>query len=622
MNYLSVEALTKHYGDKPLFESISFGIDQGEKVALIAKNGSGKSTLFKCLAQLDVPDSGTIVYRKDISLGFLSQDPVFDANLTASEIIFHSPNPAMVAVRNYEKALENGNQTEIETALIAMEEQNAWSIEAQTKEILGKLQLQGLDTPFGSMSGGQQKRVALARLLMDEPDFVLLDEPTNHLDVEMIEWLEQFLSQSKMTLFMITHDRYFLDRVCNHIIEIDETQLYKYKGDYAYFLNKKAEREENVVANTLKAKNLMRKELEWIRRQPKARGTKAKYRVDAFDDIKKEASKKVNTDKVEMEVNMTRLGSKIIEIHNLHKAFGDKQLVKKFSYNFKRKEKIGIIGKNGTGKTTLLNMLMGLEPVDAGKIVTGDTLVFGYYTQSGMQLKEGMRVIEAIKEIADFLPMAGGKKLSAVQLLERFLFPTRTHFAHISTLSGGEKKRLYLLTVLMKNPNFLILDEPTNDLDIPTLAVLEEFLEDFPGCVIVVSHDRFFMDKIVDNLFVFEGEGNIRVFPGNYSDYRHQAALEEKEASTQKTVEEKEQPKPEIKQDKPKKKLSYNEQREYDNLEGEIEQLENKKSALNTELETLTDHEKMTTLAQELGEVMELIEEKTNRWIELDELAN
>lgn len=637
MNYLSVENLSKNYGEKNLFKDLTFGIDQGERVALIAKNGTGKSTMLRILCDMEPADSGTVVWRNDLRVSFLQQEQNFDKSLTANQVIFHGESPALVALKNYEEAILSGDGDKLSEALEAMDREQAWDIEVKASTILSNLQLDHiLNQSVSTLSGGQIKRLALAQVLIDEPDFLILDEPTNHLDLEMIEWLEGYLSGSKLTIFMVSHDRYFLEKVCSEIIEVDEGQLFKYKGSYAYYLEKKAEREENLIASTTKAKNLMRRELEWIRKQPKARGTKAKYRVDAFEGIKDEASKKLNTSKVELEMKMERLGSKIIELHGISKAYGDRVMLDKFSYHFKRKDRVGIVGKNGVGKSTFLNMLTATDVPDSGKIVVGETIVFGYYNQKGMNLKEDMRAIEVIKEIAEVIPMAGGKKLTASQLLEKFLFTGDMQYSFVSKLSGGERKRLYLCTILIKNPNFLILDEPTNDLDIQTLNVLEEFLEEFEGCLVLVSHDRFFMDKLVDHMFVFQGEGQIKDFPGNYTDYRNSDLFKNRHLPPAEQM-----PEMKILVDEPKaaataaataapvapastssekKKMSYKEKLEWEKLEGEMEALENKKSELEALLnDTSINHNKLVSITEELGKVTTELDFKTERWIILSE---
>ncbi len=622
MNYLSVENLTKSYGIRTLFQDISFGIEQGQKVAFIAKNGTGKSTFLKILFGIEGYDSGNVVFRNDIKLGFLKQTPEFEDDLTISQVVFQSDSEQINAILAYEKAILNPNDNEqMQQAFDSMDRLNAWDYEIRIKQILGQLNIHNLEQKVGELSGGQQKRIALAQVLIEEPDFIILDEPTNHLDVEMIEWLENYLTKENITILMVTHDRYFLERVCNEIIELDDETLYKYKGNYSYFLEKKHEREEIFDANVDKAKNLYKKELEWMRRMPKARGTKAKSREDAFYQTKEVAHQKKDDSKVSIEINMNRLGSKILEIHHAKKAFGDLKILEDFSYVFKNKERVGIVGKNGVGKTTFLDIIMGLQEVDGGKVVQGETVVFGYYTQSGMKLKDDKKVIETIKDIAEIIPLTKGKKITAAQLLERFLFPKHMHYNLVEKLSGGEKRRLYLLTILMKNPNFLILDEPTNDLDIITLNVLEEFLMDFPGCLIIVTHDRYFMDKLVDHLFVFEGDGKVKDYLGKYSEYR--LALKDKEAEPKK-VEVKEKVK-EIelpKNDQPKAKLSYKEKLEFEQLEKDMATLEQRKEELTQLLNnTTTNHEELLKITEELGGITTTLDNSTDRWLVLSEFA-
>jgi len=621
MNFLSVEDLSKSYGDKVLFEGISFGIEQGQKVALVARNGTGKTTLLNCLLGKEQADSGKAVIRKNVSVGFLQQNLEYNPDHTVIETVLDSDNPVLLAVKNYEKALLNPEDHDnLQRAFDEMDAKNAWDYEAQVKEILGHLKIDRHDQKTGTLSGGQKKRLSLAKILIEEPDFMVLDEPTNHLDLDMIEWLENYLSRQKLTILMVTHDRYFLEVVCDEMLELDKGNLYRYKGNFSYFLEKKAEREEIEGVNLGKAKSLMRKELEWIRRQPKARGTKAKSRVDAFSDIKKKASVRLGTKDVEMEINTTRLGTKIMEIHKLRKSFGDIKIVDGFDYLFKRGEKSGIVGKNGTGKSTFLNMIMGQEKPDGGKIVIGDTVAMGYFHQEGMDFKAGQKVIEVIRDIADVIPLKGGKKLSAIQLLERFLFPKEQHYQFVEKLSGGEKRKLYLLTILMQNPNFLILDEPTNDLDIYTLSALEEYLHNFPGCVLVVSHDRYFMDKMVDHLFVFEGEGIIRDFPGNYTQLRKQEKeqrAEERKAKEKKPSPKKAAPKAQVKTKK--SSLSFKEKRELEELEKEINKIEKRQKEIHQVLESGNqDH---SDIYKELGQLTKDMEEKMERWTELSELA-
>ena len=521
MNYLNVENISKSYGEVTLFKGITFSIHKGQKIAFIAKNGTGKTSILKIISGEDSSDSGNITYRKNIAVSFLSQDPKFDDSLTIEQSVFNSENPILKVIANYENAILNSEDEEnYQKAFEDMELFQAWDFETQYKQILFKLKLDKINQKVGELSGGQKKRLSLANALINKPDLLVLDEPTNHIDLEMIEWLESYFSKEKITLLMVTHDRYFLERVCNEIIELDQGKLYSYKGNYSYYLEKRDARiaQENVEAH--KTKLHFKKELEWMRRQPKARTTKSKSRIEDFKIIKEKASLRRDDHKVQLEINMERLGSKMIEMHKVNKAFGDTTILKGFDYVFQKNERIGIIGKNGTGKSTFLNMLTSNEDPDSGKIIWGETLKFGYYTQSGILYKEGQKVIDVIREYGDYIPLKKGKKISAQQLLERFLFDRKKQYDFVDKLSGGEKKRLYLCTVLIQNPNFLILDEPTNDLDIITLNVLESFLLDFPGCLIVVSHDRYFMDKIIDHLFVFKGSGNIENFPGNYSDYR------------------------------------------------------------------------------------------------------
>jgi len=618
MNYLSVQDLGKSYGIQTLFKGLNFGIDQGQKVALVARNGTGKTTILRALAGVESADTGLVVFRKGIRIAFLQQESHFGNAKTVYQAIFESENPLLSAIQEYEEALLNPeNADTFQKAFDKMDQLEAWDYEVKVKTILSKLKLDELTQELSVLSGGQKKRLSLAKILIEQPDFLILDEPTNHLDLAMIEWLQEFLTKENVTLFMVTHDRYFLDAICNEILELEEGDLYRYKGNYTYYLEKKQERQTVMQTNIDKAKNLYTKELEWMRRQPKARGTKSKARIESFYDVEKSAKKRIKNDKVQLEVQMTRLGSKILELHKVSKSYGDLKILDQFTYTFKKRDRIGIVGKNGVGKTTVLNMLTGTETIDAGKIVTGDTVVIGYYTQSGMKMDEGKRVIEIVRDIAEYIPLAGGRKLTAAQMLERFLFTKDAQWKHVSVLSGGEKKRLYLLTILMKNPNFLILDEPTNDLDLITLKVLEDFLDEFEGCMITVSHDRYFMDRLVDHLFVFEGEGQVKDFPGNYTDYRENVAADGK-----------------LKIDKPKlkdpvkdrasekRKLTYNEKKEYDTIESVIDGLEQEKVAIGAQFnDTGLDAEKMKELGVRLKEIDEEIASKTNRWMELAELV-
>ena len=616
MNLLSVENISKAFGERIILQNISFGINKDQKIAFIAKNGTGKTTLLNIMAGKDLPDSGQVVFRKGIHIGFLSQNPYFDEELTVEETIFATDNPILRLIQTYEHALQHPeNEDAYQKAFEQMELHNAWDFETQYKQILFKLKLDNLQLKVKNLSGGQKKRLALANVLISKPDLLILDEPTNHLDLEMIEWLEQYFAKENLTLFIVTHDRYFLERVCNEILELDGGELFSYKGNYSYFLEKKEQRLTQEQASVEKAKNLYTKELDWMRRQPKARTTKSKSRIDDFYKIKEQAHKRRKEHSVQLEINMERLGSKTVEFHNASKAFGQLQVLNKFSYNFLRGERVGIIGKNGTGKSTFLNLLTGAIPPDSGKIIVGDTIKFGYYTQEGIEVIQGQKVIEVIQKYGDYIPLLKGRTLSAAQLLERFLFDRKKQYDYVEKLSGGELKRLYLCTVLIQNPNFLILDEPTNDLDIVTLNVLEDFLLDYPGCLVVVSHDRYFMDKIVDHLFVFKGKGEVEDFPGNYTDYR---VYEESTPPADETPK-KETTKNTWRKDG-MKGLSFNEQKEYNRLEKEIATLEEKKAAIEAAFAAgnLTPDE-IQSQSVALQETLMFIEEKTERWFELTE---
>ena len=616
MNLLSVENISKAFGERIILQNISFGINKDQKIAFIAKNGTGKTTLLNIMAGKDLPDSGQVVFRKGIHIGFLSQNPYFDEELTVEETIFATDNPILRLIQTYEHALQHPeNEDAYQKAFEQMELHNAWDFETQYKQILFKLKLDNLQLKVKNLSGGQKKRLALANVLISKPDLLILDEPTNHLDLEMIEWLEQYFAKENLTLFIVTHDRYFLERVCNEILELDSGELFSYKGNYSYFLEKKEQRLTQEQASVEKAKNLYTKELDWMRRQPKARTTKSKSRIDDFYKIKEQAHKRRKEHSVQLEINMERLGSKTVEFHNVSKAFGQLQVLNKFSYNFLRGERVGIIGKNGTGKSTFLNLLTGAIPPDSGKIIVGDTIKFGYYTQEGIEVIQGQKVIEVIQKYGDYIPLLKGRTLSAAQLLERFLFDRKKQYDYVEKLSGGELKRLYLCTVLIQNPNFLILDEPTNDLDIVTLNVLEDFLLDYPGCLVVVSHDRYFMDKIVDHLFVFKGKGEVEDFPGNYTDYR---VYEESTPPADETPK-KETTKNTWRKDG-MKGLSFNEQKEYNRLEKEIATLEEKKVAIEAAFAAgnLTPDE-IQSQSVALQETLMFIEEKTERWFELTE---
>jgi ATP-binding cassette subfamily F protein uup len=619
LNYLNVENISKSYGELNLFEDLSFSIHKDQKIAFVAKNGTGKTSILNILSGKDTPDTGQIIYRKGLRTTFLSQEPVLDQTLTVEETIFNSDNPILKVINTYHAALENPDDSNLyQTAFDDMERYQAWDFETQYTQILFKLKLEKLDQKVRELSGGQQKRLALANTLLSKPDLLILDEPTNHLDLEMIEWLESFFAKENITLFMVTHDRYFLERVCSEIIELDEGCIYNYKGNYSYYLEKKEERIEREAIETNKSKQLYKKELGWMRRQPKARTTKSKSRIDDFYEIKERASKRRNDHQVQLEINMERLGTKILELYKVSKAFEKKVILDKFEYVFQRGERIGIIGKNGTGKSTFLNMITGGLKPDSGKIIQGETIKFGYYTQDGIKPKPMQKVIDVVREFGDYIPLMKGKQISAQQLLERFLFSRKKQYDFVEKLSGGERKRLYLCTVLIQNPNFLILDEPTNDLDIVTLNVLENFLLDFPGCLLVVSHDRYFMDKIVDHLFVFRGEGVVEDFPGNYSDFRAYedsipVATEPKKTTPSKASTDSQS----------EAKLSFNEQKELNNLESKLKSLEFDKKEIEAKfLAPELDMETIGMLSDQLKRLNNDIEEKEMRWLELNEKLN
>lgn len=614
MNYLSVENISKSYGERTLFDNLSFGINKDQKIAFIAKNGTGKTTIMNILTGKDEPDSGQVVVRKDIRMAFLSQVPDLQDALTIEESIFASDNEVLKVIRDYEKALENPEDTEAyQKAFDRMDQHNAWDFETQFKQILFRLKLEDLKLKVKNLSGGQKKRLALAIILINRPDLLVLDEPTNHLDLEMIEWLESYFAAAPITLFMVTHDRFFLERVCNEIIELENGKLYQYKGNYSYYLEKKDQRIASENASIDKAQNLFVKELAWMRRQPKARTTKSKSRQDDFYIIKEKAQSRRREKEVELEINMERMGSKIIELHKLTKKFGDKTILDGFTYDFQRGDRVGIIGKNGTGKSTFLNIVTGAIPPDSGKVITGETMKIGYYTQSGIDPKPGQKVIDVIKEFGEYIPLMKGRTISAGQLLERFLFDRKKQHDYVEKLSGGELKRLYLCTVLIQNPNFLILDEPTNDLDIVTLNVLEQFLIDYPGCLVVVSHDRYFMDKIVDHLFIFRGQGVIEDFPGNYSDFR--AYEDSAEPSRDDAPKEKNNWK---QQQQQTSGLNFNEQKEFARLEREIKELEAKKKDIERQFSDGNVAEaEIGSKADELQKIISGLESKEERWFEL-----
>ncbi|WP_207435073.1 ABC-F family ATP-binding cassette domain-containing protein [Sabulibacter ruber] len=635
MNYLSADSISKSFGDRWLFQNLTFGINRGQRVALIGANGAGKTTLLQVLAGSIPPDNGTVSLRRGIRVGYLWQQPEFPAGATVQEAIFSGQTEVLDAIREYEACVADPNTSDarMQQVMERMETLHAWEYEVRTKQILGRLDIQNLDVKVEHLSGGQKKRVAMARVLIEEPDLLILDEPTNHLDLETIEWFESLLTTEQTTLLMVTHDRYFLDQVANEISELDRGQIYTYKGNYSYYVEKKAEREEAMVAETEKARNLMRKELEWMRRQPKARGTKSKSRIDAFYDLKDKATQKDTRTQLELSVKSTRQGNQILEIDHLSKRFGDKVVLNDFSYVFRKKDRVGIVGPNGAGKTTFLNMLTGKLAPDSGQIIPGQTTVFGYYTQSELTFNDDQRVIDVVKEVAEVVETGDGEVITASQFLQHFQFPPAQQYTFVSKLSGGEKRRLQLLRVLIKNPNFLILDEPTNDLDIPTLNILEDFLLNFGGSLLIVSHDRYFMDRLVDHLFVFEGEGNLRDFPGNYTDYREWAkeqeslkAEEEAKGSVkQATVATAPAPTPATAATAEagnKRKASFKEKQEYERLEKEIEDLEAEKEILVTEMNGGTaNHVRLAELAQRIQEINDAVETKTERWLELAEIV-
>lgn len=623
MNFLSIENLTKSYGERMIFADLTFGIDQGQKVAIVAKNGSGKTTMMRCIMGLEPVDSGKVTFRKDIRVAFMEQTENMREDQTILESIFDHDLPELKLIKEYNIAVAKNDEAKLEELYQSITELNAWDTEVRVQQILSVLKLDDMDKRISELSGGQKKRVALAKVLLSDADFLILDEPTNHLDLDMIEWLEQYLSSSKSTILMVTHDRYFLEVVCDTILELADQTIYRYKGNFSYYLEKKAERQEQTQSTIEKAKNTFRKELDWIRRQPKARGVKQKARVDAFQDVKKVASQRLDEDELELPVKMERLGSKIVEFHKVSKAYPNRVILNDFTYNVQRQERLGIVGNNGTGKTTFLKMLVGQEETDKGKIVIGETVVFGYYSQDLIKVKDDFKVIDVVREVAEYIPLEKGRQLSAAQLLERFLFPRDMHYQFVHKLSGGEKRRLKLLRVLMSNPNFLILDEPTNDLDIFAMSVLEEYLRQFQGCLIVVSHDRYFMDKMVDHLFVFEGQGELKDIVGNYTVFRQQQ-LDKKRGFKQNITKEE----PEIKEkiispstvDAKKRKLTFKEKEEYETIERRLPELEKSKEELTQALSSGSlSNELLMKNGEELGKVVEEIDALTERWIELAE---
>ncbi len=617
MNFLSAEALSKSFNDRWLFKDLTLGISQGDKMALVGENGAGKSTLLKILIGQIAPDQGVVSTRDGIKLGYLVQQPNVAGGLTINEIIFDKNNKIATVVKEYEACIHDPHTSpeRMQHVLELMEEYKAWDYEAKVQTITSKLGVSDLEQKFEELSGGQRKRVFLAQMLLAEPDLIIMDEPTNHLDLEAIEWLESYLAGQQITLLMVTHDRYFLDNVANEIIELDRGKLYRYKGNYAYFLEKKNDREEMLKTEVSKARNLLKKELEWMRKQPRARGTKAKYRIEAFYDLQDKASVNLKKDRLELDIQEARQGGKVLELHHVSKSYGTAKMVDNFSYVFKKKDRIGIVGKNGIGKSTFLDLLTGATKPDTGEIIPGVTTKVGYFTQEVEDLNPNHRVIEEVKEIAEFITLADGSSVSASKFLDTFLFPPEKQYNIIEKLSGGEKKRLQLLKVLVRNPNFLVLDEPTNDFDIDTLNVLEDFLEKFNGCLVLVSHDRYFMDHLVDQLFIFEGDGVIRPFNGNYSDYRTFIEEQEEVKSKPPVVQWKEESKA------GKKKLSYKEKQEFEQLQQELQKLEQRKADLTAILNSgITDHQKLQDLAGQVQQVNETIDEKTLRWLELSEL--
>ena len=627
-SYLQVENISKSYGDKVLFQNISFNINEGDKIALIAPNGTGKSSLLKILAGLDSSDrGGEVKFMKDIKVAFLDQINNFNPQNTLFDEVYSRLGSTYDVIRNYEQAIASGDERAIERAMSAMDAADGWSIEQRIKQVLSSLKLSRLDQPMGELSGGEAKRAAIALMLLQDADFLVMDEPTNHLDIDVIEYLESYLQKARCTLLMVTHDRYFLDRVCNTIFELDRGELYTYKGNYSLFLEKREERYNNMQANIDKARNLLRRELEWIRATPQARTGKARYRINAFYDLKDKASVSLSRQQMNIDVASSRLGGKIIDCEDVCLNFGERKMLDDFSYKFSRYERVGIVGKNGAGKSTFLNLMTGVLQPDSGSIERGETLRIGYYRQQGIEFKSGQTVLETVQDIAETITTADGHSISATAMLNRFLFPVEALNKRVDILSGGEQRRLYLLTVLMRNPNFLILDEPTNDLDILTLNILEEYLQSFKGCLLIVSHDRYFLDKTVGHLFIFREGGNVKDFVGTYSEYREYIKEQEAEEATRaKAIAEKQAKqqaatKPTPTTNTQRKKLSYKEQRELEQLEAEIPQLEAEKSALEAQLSAGTlSHEELSSAATRIGEIINTLEEKEMRWLELSEI--
>ncbi|MFZ1788785.1 MAG: ABC-F family ATP-binding cassette domain-containing protein [Saprospiraceae bacterium] len=618
MQYLAIEHATKTYGEKVLFKDVSFTISQGDRIALIAKNGSGKTTLMRVLSgEEGIEGEGAkLIIDKNIRTSFLHQEPDLNPEAKIIDEVFEADLPAIKAVKAYEVAVLSNDPNALQEATLLMDDHKAWDVEARVNTVLAKLKIANLDQKIKTLSGGQRKRVALAKLIIEEPEFIILDEPTNHLDIDMIEWLEEYLQGGNVTLFMVTHDRYFLERVCNEIMELDMGKMHMYRGNYSQYLEKKEARLANEAVVYDKTKKLFKRELEWVRRMPQARTTKSKSRVDSFHDIKESLRDKRNTDEMQILIEPTRLGSKIVELHSVSKAYGDKKLITKFDYKFKKGERVGIVGVNGAGKSTLIKMITGLEPTDTGKIIIGETINFGYFGQDGLVVNETKMVIDVIRDIAEYIPLAKGLKLTAESLLEKFLFPRSQQRVQVSQLSGGERRRLYLLTILIKNPNFLILDEPTNDLDIITLNVLEDYLEDYPGCLIIVSHDRYFLDKLVDHIFVLEGDGAIKDYNGTYTEYRmeknEEAEINREAKSQSNTVA--------APTSSSENKLSFEQQKQIKALEKQIERLEQRKAEVTAKFEDMNlGPDLIAKFSTELATINAEIEEKEMKWMELVE---